>query len=96
MKFIKWFSGGNDRSEEAIKIISSLVSELDDRSNSLSLVLSNYKKELTEKRTSVPFILSRMNIDISNALKQDKLLLNTEQSKKLKQLTALSNIRYGY
>ncbi|EMF0638635.1 bacteriocin immunity protein, partial [Enterococcus faecium] len=46
--------------------------------------------------TSVPLILSRMNLEISNAIKKDGVSLNAKQSKKLKELMSISNIRYGY
>ncbi|OJG79013.1 hypothetical protein RV10_GL001136 [Enterococcus pallens] len=42
------------------------------------------------------FILSRMNLDSSNVLKEDGIALSTSRSNKLKKLSSLSNIKYGY
>ncbi|MGG5329484.1 bacteriocin immunity protein [Enterococcus sp. AZ163] len=98
MSKLKWFSGGKDRGEQALAIITDLLNELANNSfnKSLQQVLGTYKEELTKKESSVPFILSRMNLDISNALKEDGVALSASQSSKLKKLSSLSNIRYGY
>ncbi|EOH91047.1 bacteriocin immunity protein [Enterococcus pallens] len=95
---MKWFSGGKDRGEQAVTIITELLNELANDSDNkfLQQILGTYKEELTKKESSVPFILSRMNLDISNALKEDGVALSAGQSSKLKKLSSLSNIRYGY
>ena len=95
MAKIKWFSGGSDRSTEAINTIDQIINEFDSK-NSLQIVLEQYKDELQKKSTSVPFILSRMNLDISKALRSDPITLSKNQQDKIKRLTSLSNIRYGY
>ena len=92
MSTIKWFSGGNERGDQAVNIINVLLDYKELSQNSqLRKTLLEYKVELQKKESSVPFILSRMNLDISKALRN-----NEEQKKYLKQLTSLSNIRYGY
>ncbi|MGM0175345.1 bacteriocin immunity protein [Enterococcus sp. DIV0800] len=98
MTKLKWFSGGEDRSEQAIAIIRLLVNDLnhDMKTNNLRQVLENYKIELEKKDASIPFILSKMNVDISRCLRKYPITLSTFQSDKVKKLTALSNIRYGY
>ncbi|STY85495.1 Enterocin A Immunity [Listeria grayi] len=98
MKKVKWFSGGNERSNQAIIIITELLNDLNTNSKSrlLQEVLNNYKEELEKKGSSVPLILSRMNLEISNAIRKEGLVLSDSQSTKLKKLTSLSNIRYGY
>lgn len=95
---LKWFSGGNDRKKQAESIIIDLLNDLKiDLGNELLFkVLNNYLKELKQKNTSVPSILSRMNLDISKAIRNDVVKLTDYQSKKLKELTSLSNSRYGY
>lgn len=98
MTNLKWFSGGKDRKLQAIKLIDDLLSEFANESKSMSLqnVLRSYKDELNKEVSSVPFILSRMNIDISDTLKKSNIHLSNSQSNKLKELSSLSNIRYGY
>lgn len=98
MGLLKWFSGGSDRSTEAVNLISDLLNELTigSRNDSLVATLTEYKNELTKKESSIPFILSRMNISISNTIKNNKITLTQEQTNKLNQLRSLSNIRYGY
>ena len=95
---LKWFSGGNERSSQAEIIITDLLDDLktDLDNESLKKVLENYLEELKQKSASVPLILSRMNLDISKAIRNDGVTLSDYQSKKLKELTSISNIRYGY
>lgn len=95
---LNWFSGGNERGKQAESIITDLLNDLktDCANELLQKVLEDYLEELEEKRTSVPFILSRMNLAISNAVRNDGGSLSDSQSKKIKELTAISTIRYGY
>lgn len=98
MSKLKWFSGGKERSDQALALINELLKELDKNPNSQALqkLLANYQNELRKKERSVPFILSQMNIEISNLLKKETISLSDSQSNNLKQLMTLSNIRYGY
>lgn len=95
---LKWFSGGNERRKQAENIITDLLDDLktDLGNESLQKVLENYLEELKQKGASVPLILSRMNLDISKAIRNDGVTLSGYQSKKLKELISISNIRYGY
>ena len=86
MSTIKWFSGGNERGDQAVNIINVLLDYKELSQNSqLRKTLLEYKVELQKKESSVPFILSRMNLDISKALRNDGVYLNEEQKKYLKQ-----------
>ena len=99
MNKLKWFSGGNERAEQAIQLIDELLRDLDDsssHSDRLRTVVRNNKEALIHKQAAVPFILSRMNLEISNALLQNNILLTKQQSDKFEQLSSLANIRYGY
>lgn len=98
MSKLKWFAGGNEREEQAKIIITDLLKDLktDSGSELLQKILENYLEELENKSTPVPMILSRMNLDISTAIRNNGVTLSEYQSKKLKELTAISNIRYGY
>lgn len=55
-----------------------------------------YKGELKNGRTSTSFVLSRMNIELSRVFTQNEIRLTEEQSRLLKDLRSLSNIRWGY
>ncbi|MFS7260363.1 bacteriocin immunity protein [Carnobacterium divergens] len=98
MKKLNWFSGGNERGKQAQNIITDLLTDLktDCENEFLQKVLEDYLEEFKQKRTSVPFILSRMNLAISEAVRNDGVPLSDSQSKQLKELTSLSTIRYGY
>lgn len=98
MSKLKWFSGGNERAKQAENIMTNLLDDLktDLGNESLQKVLENYLEELKQKSASVPMILSRMNLDISKAIRNDRAALSDYQSKKLKELTSVSNIRYKY
>ena len=95
---LKWFSGGKERSNQAENIITDLLDDLKTNlaNESLQNVLENYFEELEQKGASIPMILSRMNLDISKAIRNDGVTLSDYQSKKLKELTSISNIRHGY
>jgi hypothetical protein len=98
MSNLKWFSGGEDRRKRAEVIITELLDDLDINlgNESLRKVLGSYLRKLKNEETSFPLVLSCMNIEISNAIKKDGVSLNENQSKKLKELMSISNIRYGY
>ncbi|AXN36616.1 bacteriocin immunity protein [Latilactobacillus curvatus] len=97
MSKVKWFSGGVERGNQAVQIINELLNDDKIISDSpLEITLKKYRIELQQKESSIPFILSRMNLDISKALRSDPNQLSKEQTNKLKNLTSLSNIRYGY
>lgn len=98
MGLLNWFSGGTDRSAEAIKLIAALLNALgtDAQNAPLLVVLNKYEHELIKQESAVPFILSRMNISIANAIRSNQMTLNAKQTEKLNQLQALSNTRYGY
>lgn len=98
MSHLNWFSGGNERGKQAETIITDLLDGLKTNTGNKALqqVLESYLEELEQKNTSVPLILSRMNLDISKAITIDGVPLSDYQSKKLKTLTSISNIRYGY
>lgn len=98
MSKLNWFSGGKERSDQALALITEILRELDTDQNSQALqkALANYQNELRKEKRPVPFILSQMNVEISNILNKKAISLSTKQAKKLKQLLTLSYIRYGY
>ncbi|MDG2978736.1 bacteriocin immunity protein [Latilactobacillus curvatus] len=95
---MKWYAGGQERGHQAITMIKALLSDLkqDDQMAPLQSVLRSYQAEFEAQTTAVPFILSRMNIAIANVVQKEGLQLSASQQAKLKEMTALSTIRYGY
>ncbi|MGX6979254.1 bacteriocin immunity protein [Vagococcus elongatus] len=98
MEKLKWFAGGKERKEQAVTLITELLSELknDPKSYSLQKLLINYQEDLERQQTAIPYILSRMTMDISSVIRKEEITLSKDQSDKLKQLISLLNIRYGY
>lgn len=99
MSDLKWFSGGKDRKEEAVTILELLIashSKGKNPSQPFIKVLRQYLDELQSNGTSVPLILSRRNLELASVLKEDEISLTSQESDYLKQLRAISNIRYGY
>ena len=95
---LKWFAGGSERRCEAMTIIEHLLEDIKDTPQLIPLKnqLVIYKRRLRDDGTSVPFILSQMNVDISRALIDNKLILSESQANQIKKLIELSAIRYGY
>ncbi|MDK8383901.1 bacteriocin immunity protein [Lacticaseibacillus rhamnosus] len=82
-----------------MQLIDELLRDFDDsssHSDCLRKVLRSNREALIHKQAAVPFILSRMNLEISNTLLQNNILLTKQQSDKFEQLSSLANIRYGY
>ncbi|MGT2958705.1 bacteriocin immunity protein [Streptococcus bovimastitidis] len=99
MSYLKWFSGGKDRKEEAVTILELLIashSKGNNPSQTFIKVLCQYRDELQSNGTSVPLILSLLNVEIASVLKEEKISMTPQESNYLKQLRAISNIRYGY
>ena len=95
---LKWFAGGSERRCEAMTIIDHLLEDIKDvpQLTPLKNQLVIYKRRLEDDGTSTPFILSQMNVDISRALIDSKLILSESQTDQIKKLRELSAIRYGY
>ena len=95
---LKWFAGGSERRSEAMTIIDYLLEDIKDTPQLIPLKsqLVIYKRRLEDDGTSTPFILSQMNVDISRALIDNKLILSESQANQIKKLRGLSAIRYGY
>ena len=95
---LKWFAGGSERRCEAMTIIEHLLEDIKDTHQLIPLKsqLVIYKRRLEDDGTSTPFILSQMNVDISRALIDNKLILTESQAEQIKKLRGLSAIRYSY
>ena len=95
---LKWFAGGSERRCEAMTIIDYLLEDIKEvpQLTPLKNQLVIYKRRLKDDGTSTPFILSQMNVAIADVLIEHKSHLSESQSKQIKKLRDLSNIRYGY
>ena len=95
---LKWFAGGSERRCEAMTIIDHLLEDIKAAPQLVPLKnqLVIYQRRLKDDGTSTPFILSQMNVDISRALIDNKLILSESQANQIKKLIELSAIRYGY
>ncbi|MDK6233831.1 bacteriocin immunity protein [Aerococcus sanguinicola] len=96
MAALKWFAGGQDRRKEAIKLIQEIEGKLGPSQPALKQVLADYLLEFQESGISAPYILTRLNLDLSKALRADGQVIPDDQEALLKELSALSQIRYGY
>lgn len=95
---LKWFAGGKERRDEALIILDKLIASFYNNYGvqPLTDLFLKYKNELKNGGTSTPFVLSRMNIELSRVFTQNEIRLTEEQSRLLKDLRSLSNIRWGY
>lgn len=97
MSQLKWFDGGDERSNEAKKYLIELQQQLNKPEElRLKKLLEQYTIELSHQSSSVPFVLSRLNIDISHCLIHYPITLSKESEDLMKKLSSLSQIRYGY
>ena len=94
---VKWFSGGNDRRQQAIEIITKLIDCPEvNQSDALLSKLDGYREELTQQKQSVPFILSRMNVDVGKSIQDTGVTLSDTANALVDDLGQLSQIHWGY
>ena len=98
MSDLKWYAGGAERKKEAMKLIESLMEELPNEAHlePLRKMLVSYHEELIKEQSAIPYILSRFNIEVSKILLDHGITLAEKLAGQLKELSHLSNIRYGY
>lgn len=98
MSDLKWYASGAERKKEAMKLIESLMAELPNEAHlePLRKMLVSYHEELMKEQSAIPYILSRFNIEVSKVLLDHGITLAEKPAKQLKELSQLSNIRYGY
>lgn len=95
MAKLKWFSGGKERREEAIRIIEELLLDLqtNDSATSVKKTLTHYLNEFKTNGTSFPFLMNRMSLELTDAVLHSNVHFTLEQSEKLKELRKLMEIR---
>ncbi|MCY7161470.1 bacteriocin immunity protein [Streptococcus lutetiensis] len=95
MAKLKWFSGGKERREEAIRIIEELLLDLqtNDSATSVKKTLTHYLNEFKTNGTSFPFLMNCMSLELTDSVLQSNIHFTPEQSEKLKELRKLMEIR---
>lgn len=97
MSKLKWFDGGHDRGQDAKNYIMILQKNLNNTTElPLKNILKTYLLELENQSMPIPVILSRFNLDVSSCLINNSISLSDENKEILKNITSISNIRYGY
>jgi hypothetical protein len=68
MAKLKWFSGGKERREEAIRIIEELLLDLQTNASATSVkkTLIHYLNEFKTNGTSFPFLMNRMSLELTD------------------------------
>ena len=59
-------------------------------------MVQSFINEIKQGVCAVPLSLSRLNIEVSNYLTTNQIVLSEKESKLLKEVAELSQIRYGY
>ncbi|WP_324738753.1 bacteriocin immunity protein [Streptococcus dysgalactiae] len=77
MSGLNWFSGGNERQQQASLLIKDLVADLKQSGGKepLQKVLLSFDEELKRGESFIPFILSRMTVAVSTVLKEHRITL---------------------
>ncbi|WP_290033292.1 bacteriocin immunity protein [Ligilactobacillus cholophilus] len=91
---LRWFSGGQERGNNAIDLLTKLAKVFDKNTQSYRIIIK-FIKELESPNKPVPYILSTFNLEIAKAIQQDDINLNNTQAQLLKKIREISNIRYG-
>ncbi|EOT39538.1 bacteriocin immunity protein [Enterococcus columbae] len=100
MAQLKWYAGGQERGKVAVDLLTQLISELkasdDDNKKGLADLVQSFINEIKQGICAVPLSLSRLNIEVSNYLTTNQIVLSEKESKLFKEVAGLSQIRYGY
>ena len=97
MTQIKWYTGGQERGKVALELIIQLLKELDGTAyDDLKQVLAVYFNEIKNESGSIPLVFSRMNLDVSNVMIKNHIVLPENAQQTMKKLSQLNQLRYGY
>ncbi|MBZ6003870.1 bacteriocin immunity protein [Leuconostoc gelidum subsp. aenigmaticum] len=97
MAQIKWYTGGQERGKVALELIIQLLKELDGTAyDDLKQVLAVYFNEIKTESGSIPLIFSRMNLDVSNVMIKNHIVLPENAQQTMKKISQLNQLRYGY
>ena len=97
MKQIKWYTGGQERGKVALELIIQLLKELDGTAyDDLKQVLAVYFNEIKNESGSIPLVFSRMNLDVSNVMIKNHIVLPENAQQTMKKISQLNQLRCGY
>jgi len=97
MTQIKWYTGGQERGKVALELIIQLLKELDGTAyDDLKQVLAVYFNEIKNESGSIPLVFSRMNLDVSNVMIKNHIVLPENAQQTMKKISQLNQLRYGY
>lgn len=97
MAQIKWYTGGQERGKVALELIIQLLKELDGTAyDDLKQVLAMYFNEIKNESGSIPLVFSRMNLDVSNVMIKNHIVLPENAQQTMKKISQLNQLRYGY
>ena len=94
---IKWYTGGQERGKVALELIIQLLKELDGTAyDDLKQVLAVYFNEIKNESGSIPLVFSRMNLDVSNVMIKNHIVLPENAQQTMKKISQLNQLRCGY
>jgi len=97
MTQIKWYTGGQERGKVALELIIQLLKELDGTAyDALKQVLAVYFNEIKNESGSIPLVFSRMNLDVSNVMIKNHIVLPENAQQTMKKISQLNQLRCGY
>ena len=99
MTQIKWYTGGQERGKVALELIIQLLKELDGTGTAyddLKHVLAVYFNEIKTESGSIPLIFNRMNLDVSNVMIKNHIVLPENAQQTMKKISQLNQLRCGY
>ena len=97
MAQIKWYAGGQERGKVALELIIQLLKELDGTAyDALKQVLAVYFNEIKNESGSIPLVFSRMNLDVSNVMIKNHIVLPENAQQTMKKISQLNQLRCGY
>ncbi|MBZ5965013.1 bacteriocin immunity protein [Leuconostoc gelidum subsp. gelidum] len=97
MTQIKWYTGGQERGKVALELIIQLLKELDGTAyDDLKQVLAVYFNEIKNESGSIPLVFSRMNLDVSNVMIKNHIVLPENAQQTMKKISQLNQLRCGY
>jgi len=83
--------------ESCVRTYIQLLKELDGTAyDALKQVLAVYFNEIKNESGSIPLVFSRMNLDVSNVMIKNHIVLPENAQQTMKKISQLNQLRYGY
>ena len=95
---MKWFAGGKERQEAALKILVVLNDSLSDEmpEKPLKELIAKYILEFRSPNRPVPYILNAFNLEVAHCLRENQIELSKRQLQAFEKIRQLSNIKYAF